>query len=153
MIAVASRDFEHDVSCRAGDHHLVGRLLREDKPDTGAIGHGLFTSGPAACCSSDGQRLYVFGTGTDNNVWWALSTNGGQTWHVAWSQIHPAAVDSAPAAVCSDDGKVVRVFARSTGGQIPLWCLTDRPKAVGGATLNRAVSYPDNGPASPAPLW
>ena len=70
------------------------------------IGAGLFSSGPSAAMSADGKKLHVFGRGLyppipppgefadpqEPRIWRAFSPNGGASWRVAWSAIHPQLV-------------------------------------------------------------
>lgn len=83
-----------------------------------AIGNGVFTSSPAACCSADGKLLAVFGKGNDNKIWWAYSTNAAAQWQMAWSPIGNGVFTSSPAACCSADGKRIYVFCRGNDNRI-----------------------------------
>ena len=83
-----------------------------------AIGHGKFTSSPAAACSADGKQVAVFGRGQDNRIWWAFSLSGGSSWDMAWDAIGQGKFTSSPAAVCSADGKRIYVFAKGTDNRI-----------------------------------
>lgn len=83
-----------------------------------AIGAGVFTSSPAACCSADGKLIAVFGKGNDDKIWWAYSTNGANSWDMAWAPIGAGVFTSAPAAVCSADGKRIYVFGRGKDNKI-----------------------------------
>jgi len=51
-------------------------------------------SAPAVACSGAGQRVFVFGSGTDNGIWWNYSLNAGTNW-VGWATIGQGAVFSA----------------------------------------------------------
>jgi hypothetical protein len=82
------------------------------------IGEGVFTSEPAAACSADGSRIYVFGRGTDNRCYWAYTARGTQGWDMAWQPIGEGVFNSSPAASCSWDGQMVQVFARGTDNRI-----------------------------------
>ena len=64
-----------------------GAFLRRSSLDGGSSWQapiefpaGVFTSGVAACASSDGQTLYVAGRGTDNQIWYGRSSDGGARW-------------------------------------------------------------------------
>jgi hypothetical protein len=81
-------------------------------PLIAGIGQGVFRSGPAVVISADGQRLHAFGLGTDQRLWRASSSNGGQTWPDAWGAFGPErAYSSAPAAAASADGALIHVVA------------------------------------------
>jgi hypothetical protein len=82
------------------------------------IGEGLFTSDPAAACSADGSRIYVFGRGTDNRCYWAYTARGTQGWDMAWQPIGEGVFNSSPSANCSWDGQIIQVFARGTDNRI-----------------------------------
>ena len=100
--------------------HVFGRgndkrYWRAFSPDGGAnwalawapIGDGLFSSGPSAAMSANGKKLHVFGRGLyppipppgtfadpqEPRIWRAFSPNGGASWRVAWSAIHPQPVN------------------------------------------------------------
>lgn len=74
----------------------------------------VFLSGPAACQSSTGKELHVFGRGSDTRIWRAHSGNGGTNWTTAWAPIGQGTFLSAPAAATSADGKIVHVFGLGT---------------------------------------
>jgi hypothetical protein len=51
-----------------------------------AIGAGVFTHyGSAVAASADLVRIYVFGRGTDQKMWYAFSVDGGNSWAMAWA--------------------------------------------------------------------
>ncbi len=78
---------------------------------------GEFKSAPAVANSANGQKLHVFGRGTDKRYWRAYSSNGGVTWPVAWQQTgSPKLFKSAPAAACSSDGMIVHLAGIDTDG-------------------------------------
>lgn len=67
------------------------------------IGDGVFSSGPAVVCSSDGAKVHVFGRGTPPpppppgvlpapdlpRLWRAYSANSAASWQIAWDDIQP----------------------------------------------------------------
>lgn len=64
--------------------------------------------------SADGSRVFVFGRGNDNRIWWARSYDGALTWNVAWGVIGGRLFQSDPAAAVSADGQTVLVVGRGT---------------------------------------
>ncbi len=128
----------------------------------GAIGEGIFTGKPAVCShgtsktswetlnvaetSYAGVKVMVFGKGTDNNIWWAFSTSGGDTWKMAWAPIAPGTFTSSPSATCSADGKLVAVFAKGTDDKI-WWAFSTN----GAASWNMAWAPIGDGRFNSAP--
>ena len=100
------------------------------------IGAGTFDGKPAICAygnaktewkrvgsnvqetTFNGVRVIAFGQGKDNKVWWAYSSNGGNSWDMAWSPVGSGVFTSSPAACCSADGKLVAVFAKGNDNKI-----------------------------------
>lgn len=80
---------------------------------------GQFKSAPAVANSASGQKLHVFGRGTDKRYWRAYSANGGTTWPVAWQMTSPPKLfNSAPAAASSSDGMIVHLAGIDTDGRL-----------------------------------
>jgi hypothetical protein len=67
---------------------------------------------PAIACSADGTRVFAFGVGDDQRIWYAWSNSGGSVWDMAWAPINNSKFSSAPAAMVSADGRKVYVFGR-----------------------------------------
>lgn len=100
------------------------------------IGQGVFTGKPAICSfgnsvsgwqhgslhtretSYAGVGVMVFGKGADSRIWWAYSTNGGNSWDMAWDAIGAGTFVSSPAAACSADGRLVAVFGQGQDNKI-----------------------------------
>lgn len=98
------------------------------------IGSGAFNGKPALCLhgtsksswkslnnietSYNGIGVRVFGLGMDKRIWWALSTNGGNSWDMAWDAIGAGKFTSSPAAATSADGTLLTVFAKGTDDKI-----------------------------------
>ncbi|UOE43387.1 hypothetical protein [Agromyces larvae] len=94
----------------------------------GRIGSGVFEGRPAICVhgtsttrwtdqggqatSYAGVGVRVFGRGTDDRFWWASSSNGADSWDMAWDAIGSGTFSSSPAATTSADGSLVAVFGR-----------------------------------------
>jgi CubicO group peptidase (beta-lactamase class C family) len=76
----------------------------------------VFTSGLAAAASSSGQRIVVMGRGTDNQLWWCSSSDGGDTWQ-GWRAIGGTFL-SGPALTMSSNGNVLHAFATGTDQRI-----------------------------------
>ena len=92
-----------------------GAFLRRSSLDGGSSWQapiefpaGVFTSGVAACASSDGQTLYVAGRGTDNQIWYGRSSNGGASWE-GFFPISGGTFQSG--AAITGAGGIVHVFA------------------------------------------
>lgn len=83
-----------------------------------SIGDGVFNSAPAACCSADGKRIYVFAKGKDNRIWWAFATQGTAKWDMAWTPIGEGVFNAQPSTCCSWDGQIIHVFGRDMDKRI-----------------------------------
>jgi hypothetical protein len=118
---------------RESDNRFSSAVLREYfNPPTAAwapIGSGTFHSKPAVCLSGTSQtplgpggpattysgvHVTVFGRGTDDRMWWAYSTDGANSWDMAWQPIGEGVFNSSPAAACSAGGELLAVFGVGT---------------------------------------
>ncbi len=112
----------------------LAELYELKNAGAGPIGAGVFTGKPAICShgtsktswqslnvqdtSYAGVKVMVFSKGMDQKIWWAVSTNGGNSWDMAWSPIGAGTFSSSPSATCSADGKLVAVFAKGMDDKI-----------------------------------
>ena len=69
-----------------------GHLIRRHSADGGAhwgpeasFGAWVMTSGLAATTSPDGVHQYIFGRGTDNQIWFGKSADSGASWQGSWA--------------------------------------------------------------------
>lgn len=92
-----------------------GILLRQHSVDGGQNWQGaiefpsaIFSSGIAACTSSDKQHIYVAGRGSDYRIWFANSKDDGNNWE-GWNSIGEGIFLTGSAIICRN-GKV-QVFA------------------------------------------
>ena len=83
----------------------------------GAFPGAVLTSGLAADASSDGQRVYVFGRGTDNRMWFAFSTNAGASWQ-GWNAIGAGIFLTGAAAAVSASGGLIHLVAIGMDGKM-----------------------------------
>lgn len=98
------------------------------------IGAGKFKGRPAIVLNGTSQTrwerkdtqvtsygdigLRVFGLGLDDRIWWAFSTNGADSWDMAWRAIPDGKFKNSPAAVTSADGKFLALFGRGLDDRI-----------------------------------
>lgn len=76
-----------------------------------AIGSGEFTGTPAVATSGDGRLVFVVGRGNDRGIWFARSSDAGQSFELAWARIGVGTFqDFAPAIACDASGRRVHVF-------------------------------------------
>lgn len=94
----------------------TGEVIRRSSTDSGQTWSDpitfpgwIMTSGLAAGCSSDGQKAYVFGRGTDNQIWWGKTTDG-TNWQGSWA-VPFGTFMTGPAVTVSGDGNVIHLLA------------------------------------------
>ena len=103
-----------------------------------------FTSGAAAVVSPDGKQVHVFARGKDDRIWRAYSSNGAQSWDIAFVPINQGTFNSGPAAVLSSqdgnqlhviargkDNRFYRAFSGNASGGNPTWSLDWTPIGTG----------------------
>jgi CubicO group peptidase (beta-lactamase class C family) len=68
-----------------------GDIIRRQSTNAGktwnaaiAMPGWIMTSGLAAAATPDGSHMFLFGRGTDNQIWFGKSSDGGQTWQGSW---------------------------------------------------------------------
>lgn len=135
--AITGDSLDTFIVARGMDHRIWFSRLQElyDFKNAGwsPIGAGVFDGKPAVCSygnattdwtngnkvtSYNGVRVMAFAKGKDTKIWWAYSSNGGNSWDLAWAAIPSGVFSSSPAAVAANNGKLVAVFARGKDDKI-----------------------------------
>ncbi|MFN8227320.1 MAG: hypothetical protein U0R18_11485 [Mycobacterium sp.] len=100
----------------------VDNRLHFKHPESGDTWPQLFSrtfaTGGGIACSSDGQQVFVAGTGTDGKVYVSTSTNGGKGFQGDFTSIGVTSVAS-PALACSADGRTL--FIATLGADRKIW--------------------------------
>lgn len=86
---VVSGNLGQILTVFARKHH--GHLIRRQSANGGQtwgpelpFSGWVMTSGLAAAATPDGSHMFLFGRGTDNQIWYAKSSDAGQNWQGSW---------------------------------------------------------------------
>lgn len=107
-IAVFARGNERRI------HHAHSSDGGETFEGWTSTGSGVLSSGAGAAASADGKRIFVFGRGTNNNIWFARSKDGVRPLKDAgWREMPKFESRYGACAAMSEAAKRLHVFAVS----------------------------------------